>query len=342
MMSYPGSTTQTVYQHNGKTITKEEYERILNKAKADGSITPEQHSTIMNQLARNEYDRAYNAAKTANENRYGEIKGSYDDLLNAGWQVYGDLYNKTLGNYGALYQAGMDYVDRQGAQERQDIQDSWRKQGAEAQQNLVSRGLAGTTIPNTVNQAVTRNTNQDLGRMNDRLNMQRAAVNQNIGGAAAGALHNVGQNQINQGAGTAQNKLNFMERRDDTYPDVNLYAQLAQQYGAAGGGTRTPITQHYPTQSYQPAPQQQYAPAQPQTFQWLNQSPGGIIPYKGGAGGGNSTPQQPLPGNYVMGNANVGGGISTTPTGGEGYGEGYIIKDGVKYDANGPRLRQRR
>jgi len=53
----------------------------------------------------------------------------------------------------------------------------------------------------------------------------------NIGQAGLSMAERGGQQQ----AGIGQNLLNFMERREDAYPDINQMIGLGQRYGAAGG-----------------------------------------------------------------------------------------------------------
>jgi hypothetical protein len=120
-----------------------------------------------------EYQKAQDEAKAANESRY-------QGLLTE--------------------QKGM------GEQEAKDIRSTYSGLATQGQQDLVSRGLAASTIAPTMQAGYARRETAELGRLGDRLREQR---------------------------------LGIMERRSDTYPDLGQLQSLAGMvgsYGGAGGG----------------------------------------------------------------------------------------------------------
>lgn len=119
------------------------------------------------------YQKAFNEAKAANEERYEQILAE-------------------LAGYGTQREA--------------DIRTGYGHQLSQMQQDLVSRGLTGTTVKPSITASVYGNMEDAISRMKEDLLMQR---------------------------------LGFMERRTDTYPDYGMMANLLQGYGAAGGGGGT-------------------------------------------------------------------------------------------------------
>lgn len=132
----------------------------------------------------NDFQSKQTQANAANDNRYKDILGGYDQIMGT--------------------------FDNAGAQQAADINQGARNQGAQVQQNLVSSGLAGTTVMPTLQAGVERQRVANQARLNEQLQGQRA--------------------------GMAKNRLDFMERRTDQAPDPNMYMNLIQKIGEGGFG----------------------------------------------------------------------------------------------------------
>ena len=135
------------------------------------------------------------ASNAANESRYGEIKGGYDAM-----------------------QANVDQaLAGLGTQARADIDTRYKQLGATQQQNLVSRGLAGTSVPFRAASGLETQKSGDINRLNEQIAQTKLGYQTDIAG----------------------NKLNFMERRNDTGPNMGQYLELLRGYadsGALGNG----------------------------------------------------------------------------------------------------------
>ena len=149
-----------------------------------------------------EYKKAYAEAKAANEKRYEEI----------------------LQGYNERYGRGMGYINSLSNQQEADAREAGQMRMGNMEQDLVSRGLTGTTIKPTQEALINRETDANVRRIEDEKLRERLATDASLSGDTLG----------------------FMERREDIYPDMNLYANLMQQYGRYGsapsvrriGGTR--------------------------------------------------------------------------------------------------------
>ncbi|MFH1724307.1 MAG: hypothetical protein ABII00_06760 [Elusimicrobiota bacterium] len=135
---------------------------------------------------------AWQQARAANESRYGDILGQY-----------GDMYKRVMANLQGL-----------GEQERKNIGQRFTERTSDSMQDLVSRGLRGTTIAPSVKQGLAREQEGVLAQLAETLRRE----------------------QIGYDTGLTGQKLGFMERRTDAYPDMNLLAQLATMLGRGGGG----------------------------------------------------------------------------------------------------------
>jgi hypothetical protein len=142
------------------------------------------------------------------------LAGSYQNAYNEAVAENEARYRDILGGYQDRYERNMNYLNGAGQQEAADIGEQYRKQGSNIQQGLVNRGLSNSTVLDTMQMGNNREYVNDLGRLDERLRQQRIATD----------------------AGLSGDELQFMERRNDTYPDYNQLAQLEEGLGAAGGG----------------------------------------------------------------------------------------------------------
>jgi hypothetical protein len=134
-----------------------------------------------------EYEKAFNEAKQANEQRYNQILGGYDTL-----------YNDT-----------MTGLEGMGDAARKDVNTGYNRAFSHSMQGLVNSGMANSTILPSVSLNNARQRTDSLNSLNEMLRREKLGYMNNI----------------------TNNKLNFMERREDTYPDLNLYTSLMNNYG---------------------------------------------------------------------------------------------------------------
>ncbi|MEN6306556.1 MAG: hypothetical protein ABFD91_02270 [Anaerohalosphaeraceae bacterium] len=134
-----------------------------------------------------EYEKAYNEAKQANEQRYNQILGGYD----------------------TLYSDTMTGLEGMGDAAKKDVNTSYDKAFSQSMQGLVNSGMANSTILPSVSLNNSRQRTDALNSLNEILRRERLGYMNSI----------------------TNNKLNFMERREDTYPDLNLYTSLINSYG---------------------------------------------------------------------------------------------------------------
>lgn len=181
------------------------------------------------------YLDAYNEARAANEQRYEDILTGYQDRSNQYQENAAGLRDDVLNGYDARYQRGMQNLEGLGNQEKIDVQRQFGELAAANQQDLVNRGLTGTTIMPTMRQGILREQTDALSRINERLQNQRLGLDASLSGDGLSAQERLGQSILSGTAGMQGDTLQFAERRSDTYPDFNQLAALAQSYGAAGG-----------------------------------------------------------------------------------------------------------
>ncbi|WDI44767.1 hypothetical protein [Bremerella sp. P1] len=184
-------------------------------------------------------DQAYQDAKNANEERYQDILGQYNTLGQ-------DALAESKARQGYLTGMAQDRVNQamgivsgMGAGEANRINRAYDELASRQHQNLTSRGLNASTIKPTVQSAVERDRQDSLMQLGDRLRSGYLGAYLPTSGDLLNTAGQTSGGNIDLMTGIQQNKLGFMERRNDVYPDLGLYAQLAQAYGQGAYG-RTP------------------------------------------------------------------------------------------------------
>ena len=147
--------------------------------------------TIYGQLL-NQFQTAQDEAKAANQKRYDQVLAEQDALK-----------TRTLGGLEGL-----------GNSARAGIKADYAGLGSRLGQDLVSRGLANTTVGAQQQLGVAEKQNTAIQALEEQLRRERLGYDVNLTG----------------------DKLGFIERRDDTYPDMGQLAQLAQGLGTSGYG----------------------------------------------------------------------------------------------------------
>lgn len=165
------------------------------KAARDGGSSSTGNSTWDSLL--NAYQQAYEEGKAINEQRYEDILGGYRDR----------------------YANAMDMVGQLGDSQRAEIDRSYTGLNATTQQGLTDRGLANSSITDTMAAGVERE------KQRASLELEDALLSRQLDTA----------NQL------SGDTLGFMERRQDEYPSLdqlmNFYVQMGQAQQAANQPT---------------------------------------------------------------------------------------------------------
>lgn len=147
------------------------------------------------------YYSGLSAGGSAVQTAAGDVQAQYA-AYNAGEQ-------KRFDDINALYQQNLDALNFSGQQQYQATRDRFKAINSQAQQNLISRGLGGTTMAPGVEGGIAREESSALDALN------------------AGIM------QQSLGARTAMAQ--FQERRTMDHPDMSQLLSLSQQVGMGGG-----------------------------------------------------------------------------------------------------------
>jgi hypothetical protein len=178
-------------------------------------------------------------------------------------------------------------VDRLGGQERKDIDQRYKNLGSDTDQHLIARGLGNSTRRGVMQRGVEKERSGDVGRLDERLRREKIGLDQQLTDEVA----------------------DLIERRDDTYPDINQLIGLMKDFGASGYGQpgyTPPAGLNFPQLQQPPG----LPPAQmPNMPFWMPPGAG----QDGAAAGGHD----------FEGNGNGGGGPNVGQPAGGGGGGGY-------------------
>lgn len=143
----------------------------------------------------------------------GAYQGAFDEAKTANLKRYEEI----LGEFQTMYERVMAQQTGLGEQAKADVRQRYTNLASRGQADLVSRGLVGSTILPTMRTGYERETSADLRRVDEQLRREATGLDVSLTGQ----------------------RLGFMERRTDAYPDYNQMIQLATMRGQSGGGRRT-------------------------------------------------------------------------------------------------------
>lgn len=143
------------------------------------------------------------SAKEANEANKGFGINMSQALKNWVDQIYGVAFQGIEGGYGA----GLDEIAKIGASAKDDILRREQGQMGQLSQDMMSRGLSGTTIAPNMQRGVASDTNRSLGSLAEQLAGLRSGVMIQQGNARAG----LGQDYANALQNIMHNRMSFLQ-----------------------------------------------------------------------------------------------------------------------------------
>ncbi len=138
------------------------------------------------------------------------FQGAQNEARGTNEQRFGDI----LGGLRDRYSNAMGYLDNMGAAGLASLRNTFQGQQTAALQNLANVGLTNSTLQSSLRSGFARDQALAEAQYNEQLRRERMGYD----------------------TGLSKDVLDFMERRQDTYPDMNQLGQLAMGLGRAGGG----------------------------------------------------------------------------------------------------------
>lgn len=120
-------------------------------------------------------------------------------------------YAEILAGYKDRYSQAEQGLEGLGQSAKSDIQRRYAVENSRAMQQLLNSGLLTTTVAPAVSRQITAQETRDIADLNERLRRERLGLLTQLSGE----------------------KLSFMERREDTYPQLASYYELLRKLGAA-------------------------------------------------------------------------------------------------------------
>jgi len=199
-------------QNSTNTIRKPQMYESLSSSWITDNRTP-----FVNSLNNSIYSAAINQLK-----QYYDQKVKYENEYAAKFEeaktANESRYNDILQGFDSLYNNTMSGLENMGDFAKKDLNSSYDKALAQGTQGLVNAGMANSTILPSVNLNNAKQRSDSLGGLNETLRREKLGYMNNI----------------------TNNKLGFMERRTDAYPDQNMYMSLINKYSDAMGNLSQP------------------------------------------------------------------------------------------------------
>jgi hypothetical protein len=139
---------------------------------------------------------------------YNQLQNQYMQAKQANETRYGDINT----GYSERYADAMGTLGQFSDQDKADVNKRFDQNLAKSDQSAISRGLYNTTVTDSLRRGVEDDRGAELRRVNDA-KLQR---------------------QLGYQTGLSKEQLDFQERRNDTYPDQGLMAQVAMEAGKGG------------------------------------------------------------------------------------------------------------
>ena len=193
--------------------------RLANVSFGGGYLSPENASRakyLQKEALTTDFETQQAEAKAANEARYADILGQYGTTVEGATARGPETLQFDESQFAGL-----------GDQAKKDIAQSYTNLTAANTQNLVSSGLAGTTARGAVTAASARGRTRDTAALNESLRREQIGYSSDIDRFNASTRNAYSQYLDSL---TAQ-KLSFMERREDDYPDQSIYLQQLEKFG---------------------------------------------------------------------------------------------------------------
>jgi hypothetical protein len=200
-------------------------------------------------IASFDQSRAEGEATAENEERYGEVRGLLDELQlrqNAG---YGKLLYKSQQDYdeiGEMIPGEFDKLRKlqkgRGKQTRKDIETSFANLSAKTQEDVRSKGMAGTTVGGSMRRGVAKERTAAMGRLDEQLLKEKMGIES--AASTASIRHEYGGidllNAMGERSLTADERMtghiaNWVGGRQDIYPSQSAFIDLMSNYGTGQG-----------------------------------------------------------------------------------------------------------
>lgn len=167
-------------------------------------MSPENYARMQGSGGSYGSSSSYSVTNPAGGDAFQAAKAANEARYAEGKQLYDERYGRNMG-----------YLEGAGATEKAAIEQRGQEAKASTGQRLQSLGLSGTTIGQTLNAGIDRDVGTQYGALQERLNQQRLAAD----------------------AGMSKDKIDFIERRNDIYPEAGSYSSSSSSaYGSASGG----------------------------------------------------------------------------------------------------------
>ncbi len=153
-----------------------------------------------------EYTKRYEQQKLA-EKLYADWQKSYNEAK----QANETRYDAILKGYDDLAEKSLAQLEGYGEAEKSTTRKDYSNILSKINQQMVNTGLFSSTVAPAAAIQNERSLQEALAAINERLQGQKVGITTSLG----------------------QEKLGVMERREDTYPDIQSYYQLLLQAGGA-------------------------------------------------------------------------------------------------------------
>lgn len=178
-----------------------------------------------------DYENKFNEAKKSNEDRYDEGKYGHQSIYDDAKSRLDGLYKEIESGYAKGKSGALALAENQGITARKDISRTANSQRSRVHQDLVNSGLSGTTIKGSMDSGIARRESDSYTNLNEKLLQNKLNIHDKYSLNYLKDKAAIGQNTVNTLSRLGGNKINFIERREDSYPNQQNLMNFLAQYG---------------------------------------------------------------------------------------------------------------
>ncbi|GIW60042.1 MAG: hypothetical protein KatS3mg087_1108 [Patescibacteria group bacterium] len=186
--------------------------------------------SILNRVL-DEYQRAYNEYRQAVEQRYQQALGLAQDQYNRIMPQVNQAIGQYIPQWYERSEQAMQMLEGLGTQALKDVERAYAEKEGALHQDLVSRGVTGSTVSPAVRTVLEREKQDAIGRVKESVRNQLVNTYLQTTGDAIKSASDLSFLGFNTDRTLTKDIIDIVANREDVPPDLGQLVQLAQLAG---------------------------------------------------------------------------------------------------------------
>lgn len=180
------------------------------------------------------YQQMMDESRQANETRYQQLLQEISEMRARSMGSLNESEASQREKLAGLRTRSMENLEGLGESERVKTARRFQNLGTAGMQDLVSRGLSGSTLTHNLRSGLARDESEANMSLSDMLRRERLGVDERLSGQELAMDARFGSERQALDERLSDRYLGVVEGRNDTGPDAGLFAGLIKTFGEAG------------------------------------------------------------------------------------------------------------